>query len=416
MAVSADRIGINYYESVTPEPPSAVREMVERVDDEQEEMDLSRLYNEGERYTYLLTVTGKTNNHTLKITPGFNNVTSVEIVEARIPFTEYTIEQDRNTIKYKVDGASEVTITFDTRDYTNSDIVDYFNAKVKGLWVEDGRPTEQQTSPPQASAKYRIRMGEDEDTATFFFYTVNGVLDTTVTPNVIGEGVSYYDGGANPSTPTFEILSSSTMFYPLGICDKLGDGTTNNLASVPNGTITTLAGRVLTTTTYANIAKCPYRYDLIVSDVVTVRCEELDSLLNRGNDSVGMMPLGEFFLSSPAMQESSFQKAIPDRPIAPPVSLNSLTLKFTRSNTGSNEGATMEYKFRGIRWFVKVAIKTLEISSSSALKISENLVNLSSQSREHLTEGFKKLPGRARRIIQGPKDGVSSMVSLNDEN
>ena len=100
MAVSADRIGINYYESVTPEPPSAVREMVERVDDEQEEMDLSRLYNEGERYTYLLTITGKTNNHTLKITPGFNNVTSVEIVEARIPFTEYTIEQDRNTIKY----------------------------------------------------------------------------------------------------------------------------------------------------------------------------------------------------------------------------------------------------------------------------------------------------------------------------
>ena len=407
MAVSADRIGINYYESVTPEPPSAVREMVERVDDEQEEMDLSRLYNEGERYTYLLTITGKTNNHTLKITPGFNNVTSVEIVEARIPFTEYTIEQDRNTIKYKVHGVSEVTITFDTRDYTNTDIVDYFNAKVKGLW--DG-------SDDPAPAECRIRMGYFKDTATFFFYTVNGVLDTTVTPNVIGEGVSYYDETANPTSPIFEILSSSTMFYPLGICDKLGDGTTNNLASVPNGTITTLAGRVLTTTTYANIAKCPYRYDLIVSDVVTVRCEEMDSLLNRGNDSVGMMPLGEFFLSSPAMQESSFQKAIPDRPIAPPVPLNSLTLKFTRSNTGSNEGATMDYKFRGIRWFVKVAIKTLEISSSSALRISENLVNLSSQSREHLTEGFKKLPGRGRRIIQGPKDGVSSMVSLNDEN
>ena len=403
MAVSADRIGMNYYESVTPEPPSAVREMVERVDDEQEEMDLSRLYNEGERYTYLLTITGKTNNHTLKITPGFNNVTSVEIVEARIPFTEYTIEEDRNTIKYKVDGASEETITFDTRDYTNTDIVDYFNAKVKGLWDGNHDP---------APAKCRIRMGEDEDTGTFFFYTVNGVI----VDSVIGEGESHYNETASPSTPTFDILSSSTMFYPLGICDKLGDGTTNNLASVPNGTITTLAGRVLTTTTYANIAKCPYRYDLIVSDVVTVRCEEIDSLLNRGNDSVGMMPLGEFFLSSPAMNETSFQKAIPDRPIAPPVSLNSLTLKFTRSNTGSNEGATMEYKFRGIRWFVKVAIKTLEISSSSALKISENLVNLSSQSREHLTEGFKKLPGRGRRIIQGPKDGVSSMVSLNDEN
>jgi len=404
MAVSADRIGINYYESVTPEPPSAVREMVERVDDEQEEMDLSRLYNEGERYTYLLTVTGKTNNHTLKITPGFNNVTSVEIVEARIPFTEYTIEEDRNTIKYKVDGASEVTtITFDTRDYTNTDIIDYFNAKVKGLWNGSDDP---------APAECRIRMGEDEDTGTFFFYTVNGVI----VDSVIGEGESHYVGNANPSTPTFEILSSSTMFYPLGIFDKLGDGTINNLASVPNGTITTLVPGALTTTTYANIAKCPYRYDLIVSDVVTVRCEEIDSLLNRGNDSVGMMPLGEFFLSSPAMQESSFQKAIPDRPIAPPVPLNSLTLKFTRSNTGSNEGATMDYKFRGIRWFVKVAIKTLEISSSSALKISENLVNLSSQSREHLTEGFKKLPGSARRIIQGPKDGVSSMVSLNDEN
>jgi len=403
MAVSADRIGMNYYESVTPEPPSAVREMVERVDDEQEEMDLSRLYNEGERYTYLLTVTGKTNNHTLKITPGFNNVTSVEIVEARIPFTEYTIEEDRNTIKYKVDGASEVTITFDTRDYTNTDIIDYFNAKVKGLWNGSTTP---------APAECRIRMGEDEDTGTFFFYTVNGAI----VDNVIGEGESHYVGNGTATTPIFEILSSSTMFYPLGICDKLGDGTINNLASEPNGTITILGSGALTTTTYANIAKCPYRYDLIVSDVVTVRCEEMDSLLNRGNDSVGMMPLGEFFLSSPAMQESSFQKAIPDRPIAPPVPLNSLTLKFTRSNTGSNEGATMDYKFRGIRWFVKVAIKTLEISSSSALKISENLVNLSSQSREHLTEGFKKLPGSARRIIQGPKDGVSSMVSLNDEN
>ena len=401
MAVSADRIGMNYYESVKPEPPSAVREMVERVDDEQEEMDLSRLYNEGERYTYLLTVTGKTNNHTLKITPGFNNVTSVEIVEARIPFTEYTIEEDRNTIKYKVDGAAaEVTITFETRNYNNFDIVEYFNAKVKGLWNGSTTP---------APAKCRIRMGEDEDTGTFFFYTVNGV----VVSGLMGEGVTYYGGTAN--SPSFEILSSSTMFYPLGIFDKLGDGTINNLASVSNGTITTLVSGALLTTTYDNIAKCPYRYDLIVSDVVTVRCEELDSLLNRGNDSVGMMPLGEFFLSSPAMNEASFKKTIPDRPIAPPVPLNSLTLKFTRSNTGSNEGGTMEYKFRGIRWFVKVAIKTLEISSSSALKISENLVNLSSETRENLTEGFKKLPGRARRIIQGPNEGVSSMVSLNTE-
>ena len=98
--------------------------------------DLRKLYKEGKEYTYLLTVSGKTNNVAVNVNPGFKNVTSVEVVQARIPFTEYTIEEDRNQIYCTVtQGATTETfaITLATRDYTNDDLIEEFNSRTKEL-------------------------------------------------------------------------------------------------------------------------------------------------------------------------------------------------------------------------------------------------------------------------------------------
>ena len=384
MAVAANRVGLNNYtrETVSPHPILETELFTQSAKDEdiQEEMDLTRLYDEGKEYTYIMTLSGITNNHSVSVSPSFNNVISVEIVQARMPFTEYTMEPDRNTLIFKVGSDSEETFTFDSRDYTSNDIVEFFNARVG----------EQVTNEHNS----KLRMGEEEGTGKFYFYTLRDV--DTVT--------SYESSGSSDDPPGFEISLSSTAFYPLGLCESKQN---NKVSSTANVKIRELSNGEIGDKTYGQLFKCPFRYDLLVSDIITVRCEELDSLLNRGHESESIMPLGEFFLASPGMNETTFQKTIPDRPIAPPIALNRLSLRFTRKNTGSNTNQEVDYNFRGVRWFVKVAIKTLEISSSSALKISESF---KLGDREDYTQGFRKNVYQGKRVIQGPKNGVSNMT------
>ena len=122
MAVAANRVGLNDYtrETVSPHPRLETELFTQSAKDEdiQEEMDLTRLYDEGKEYTYIMTLSGITNNHSVSVSPSFNNVISVEIVQARMPFTEYTMEPDRNTLIFKVGSGvnnSEETFTFDSR-------------------------------------------------------------------------------------------------------------------------------------------------------------------------------------------------------------------------------------------------------------------------------------------------------------
>ena len=367
--------------------------------------DLRKLYKEGKEYTYLLTVAGKSNNVAVNITPGFKNVTSVEVVQARIPFTEYTIESDRNTISGTITTSTLTdvawSITLATRDYTNDDLIEEFNAKAKLLTTAQG-------------AGATLRMDELEGTGKFFFYT----LDWTAT----GVGTLTHGGTEHP---TFTISATTTAFYPLGLATQLG-GATSDLKSSDYSSVASpyTPRKVLNSTDQSSTYKftaaieSPYRYDLVVSDLISLRCEELDGLLNRGHESANIMPLGEFFLASPGMNESTFQKAIPDRPIAPPIELNTMSFRFTRENTGNNVGEIMEYNFRGVKWFLKIAIKTLEISSQTAIDGSlQNNGPLLDPSYDmtQLTEGFKNSSVGPRRTIQTiPQPGVSSMMSRHD--
>uniref|UniRef100_A0A6C0F9E0 Uncharacterized protein n=1 Tax=viral metagenome TaxID=1070528 RepID=A0A6C0F9E0_9ZZZZ len=351
--------------------------------------NIETLYKDGKEYTYLLTITGKDSEESVTISPGFENVVSVEVVQARIPFTEYTIESDRNTVNFTVNSTT-FSITFPTQDYNNDTLMEMFNAKAKrlGNWGQT------------------IRLGEEEGTGKYFFYTVrhNGSGET-----VIPEDPDHND------CASFTILPTTTAFYPLGIYKKLGEAP---LSSSDDVTLTTVVNSALSDKIYRRLLRCPYRYDLIVGDIVMLRCPELDSYLNRGHESDNVMPLGEFFLSSPGMNESTFQKDIPDRPIAPPMSLNTLTLQFQRDNAGSNVNEKVNYNFRGVRWFIKVAIKTLEIPSASSLSTSSkssNHMNSITEVPENigaLTDGFRNtnLYGSRRSVMQGNTRNVSSMM------
>ena len=152
---------------------------------------------------------------------------------------------------------------------------------------------------------------------------------------------------------------------------------------------------------YKHTFRCPNRYDLIVSDIVKLECKELDNDLNRGKQARSVMPLGEFFLSSPGMNESTFQKDIPDRPMAPRT-LNQLNFSFTRDSTSTKEADETgdinrkPYNFRGVRWFIKLAVKTLEIPN--------------------VMHGFdqNKQPKFAEVNIANFKAAVQSMQNSND--
>tara|TARA_B100000902_G_scaffold399792_1_gene472569 strand:- start:6615 stop:7781 length:1167 start_codon:yes stop_codon:yes gene_type:complete len=348
---------------------------------EQGTNDVARLYREGKEYTYILAISGHTPDEQVIIDPPFSNVVSVEVVQARIPFTEYTIESDRRFIYYKINnggsndyisGVIELTI----RDYTNDEIVEEFNAqaKAKAEWLN------------------LIRLGEEEGTGKFFFYTIRRDPSTA---NKMGSETSY-NYTADPSqVPKFQILATTTAFYPLGYSTKTPDKDRISSAAtfrvVSNGVDETAS-----TGTYLQVVTCENRYNLVVSDVVTLSCTDIDNRLNRGNTSPFVMPLAEFFLASPGMNESTFQKAIPDRPMQPQA-LSSLNLHFTRLNTSSKDDrSTVPYKFRGIKWFLKVAVKTLEYPAATA-ENKESFANVN-------VSGFKNTsgPSQSTRVIVSP--------------
>tara|TARA_X000001036_G_scaffold127399_1_gene120565 strand:+ start:18067 stop:19257 length:1191 start_codon:yes stop_codon:yes gene_type:complete len=360
----------------------------------QENNDIGKLYKEGKEYTYLLTIAGKDSKLPVHIEPPFKNVVSVEVVQARIPFTEYTIERDRNTVNYSVTRAGTTTdgsILLAERDYTNDELMEEFNARAKLL-----------SSPINL-----IRLGEEEGTGKFFFYTIR--YDSS---NASGGYQGSETDFNHQDCPIFTIKATTNAYYPLGLSKNLSisdfKAKSEVYRVVVNGVDTTNSNTPENTSNanggnYKYSVRCPYRYNLVVSDLVVLRCDELDSRLNREQTGAHIMPLAEFFLSSPGMNESTFQKAIPDRPIAPPIPLSHLSLRFTRENSGSDIGQVMDYDFRGIRWFIKIAVKTLEFPSSSALEKSEE------ERFRNLTEGFKNT--RNRKISYGTKNSGDSYVT-----
>jgi len=365
-------------------------------------LELSQLYKEGKEYTYLLSVSGTTNEHVVDVSPGFKNIVSAEVVQSHIPFTEYNIEEDRNTIvldaRNPALGGGTFTIELPVCNYTAETLIDTFNAIV----------TDTYSSPPNSLTMGSVRLNQEADTGRFFFYC------------------------DPPATPAADISidKATTALYPLGISRsekqyfKSSDLSNDSFQShYHDGTgykIRTTSGSI-TTTNYVQAVFCENRYDLSsTSDPLTITCEEIDRELKRGYNDKSVIPLAEIFLGITGGMDLN-QKIVPDRPINPPLTLSRFTLRFNRPDRSNDGGNLRLYKFRGVRWYLKLAIKTLEMPSSIEGKSNTVKLEVTDDLKE-LTKGFGNHgvgvvggPPAGRRVFQGPKQGVSSMMSTADE-
>lgn len=276
------------------------------------EFDVNLLSTQGTEYTYMLTLSGTSPNPIIDIAPALKNVVSVEVVQARIPMSEYTIEDDRDRIWIRVGGASVFTdyeLVLPSKDYSPVTIAGMINILL-----------DQQ--------EIRLTMTELDGYGKF---VITGFVQ-------------------------FTILSATTAWYALGLYDTI-----NSSSSVVNdgsgNPVTDADGNDLHTLEFPN------RYDLIVSDVILLNCQELDTIINRGRNSSNFLGLAEFFLQAPGMTEQYYQITTPYRYFSPISSIDKLSLRFSRESEQMGLVNRMNYNFRGIKWYIKLAIKTKEFSS-----------------------------------------------------
>ena len=354
-------------------------------------LELSQLYKEGKEYTYLLSVSGTTNEHVVDVSPGFKNIVSAEVVQSHIPFTEYNIEEDRNTIDYKV-GSNTGKIVLPIGNYTATSLISAIHKIASRVVTLSGSNI--------TSTADRLRLGEEADTGRFFFYTLDSGSATETA----------YSAGLE-----FNIEKTSTALYPLGLSRS-----EQQYKSSGQKYIRTTSGD-LATVQYGEAVFCENRYDLSsTSDPLTITCEEIDRELKRGYNDKSVIPLAEIFLGMTGGMSLN-QKIVPDRPINPPLTLSRFTLRFNRPDRSNDGGNLRLYKFRGVRWYLKLAIKTLEMPSSIEGKSNTVKLEVTDDLKE-LTKGFGNHgvgvvggPPAGRRVFQGPKQGVSSMMSTADE-
>ena len=393
--------------SVPPSNFKTIETSKERVKKEGDNsnLELSQLYKEGKEFTYLVSVSGTTNEHVLDVSPGFKNIVSAEVVQSHIPFTEYNIEEDRNTIDYKVVdelGSYTGKIVLPIGNYTADSLI----SAIHKIASREYSPLNQElTTLAQGTGStingkaVRLRLGEEADTGRFFFYTLDDSEDET-----FGDGLS------------FNIEKTSTALYPLGLSRS-----EQQYNSSGEKNIRTTSGN-LATDSYGNAVFCENRYDLSsTSDPLTITCKEIDREVKRGYNDNSVIPLAEIFLGTVGSMDLN-QKLLPDRPINPPLTLNRLTLNFNRPDRSNNNNNLRPYKFRGVRWYLKLAIKTLEMPSSIEAINKAPDTHDDHDDLEELTKGFGNQKTHSARnsqrqlVFQGPKQGVSSsMSSMSNE-
>jgi len=71
----------------------------------------------------------KTSHYRVEFGKTFTNIVGLELVDARIPFTEPTITSDRNTFMYQVGSGTVRTVTIDPGTYTASSLVTEMNTQ-----------------------------------------------------------------------------------------------------------------------------------------------------------------------------------------------------------------------------------------------------------------------------------------------
>lgn len=268
------------------------------------EFDKQLLAENGEELTYMITVNGRQDTKEVEILPPLKNVTSVEVIQARVPLSEYTIEYDRNKLVLYYDGAPH-TIVLPDQDYSPDSISEIVN-----------------TLMPASG----ITMDQRPNVGKFYMQSV---------------------------TKAFSVLGTTTCHYPLGLPDA-EDISSQELVDASGGVV--------------HYLEFPNRYDLVVSDVVLLQSGDIDTSLTRGNTATNFVPLAEFFLASPGMNDQYSNMDTPYRYFSPIASLDRLNLSFTRSSEYNKETKQVPYNFRGIRWYLKLAIKTKQFKPKPALQ------------------------------------------------
>uniref|UniRef100_A0A6C0KCY1 Uncharacterized protein n=1 Tax=viral metagenome TaxID=1070528 RepID=A0A6C0KCY1_9ZZZZ len=268
------------------------------------DFDTNRLEKNGKEFTYMMTINGRDSSKVVKIEPPLKNVTSVEIVQARVPMSEYTIEYDRNILSI-LQNENTVEITLPSQNYSPKLMSKMVNLLGENLGLN-------------------ITMQEIDNQGKFMILSTDSA---------------------------FSITDGTTCHYPIG----LPDGKTLESVYDANGGDGTPTWFI----------EFPNRYDLVVSDVILLSCEDLDTSITRGRNSDNFLKLAEFFLQSPGMTENYSNMPIPYRHFANPIaSLEKMDLKFTRESEHGEVVDRLPYNFRGIKWYLKVAIKTKEYGSA----------------------------------------------------
>jgi len=272
------------------------------------EFDVNLLSTHGTEYTYMLTLSGTSPNPIIDIAPALKNVVSVEVVQARIPMSEYTIEDDRDRIWIRT-GETDYELVLPSKDYSPVSIAGMINI----LFAQQNIP---------------LTMTELDGYGKFI---ITGPVQ-------------------------FTVLSATTAWYAVGLYDTI-----NSSSSVVNdgsgNPVQDADGYDVHALTFPN------RYDLVVSDVILLNCKELDTTINRGRNSSNFLPLAEFFLTAPGMTEQYYQITTPYRYFSPISSIEKLSMSFSRESEQLGLVNRMKYNFRGIKWYIKLAIKTKEFSS-----------------------------------------------------
>jgi len=205
------------------------------------------LFRKGKEHTYFQLIQGTGSEMTVQFEEPFKNVVSVEVVHARVPFTEYSIEADRRDIILVYgdgDTKHKHTISMPVKDYSNVDIYEEFN----DLAAAQGDPDDLSTHP-----LLPIRMGEEDDTGIFFFYDTNSTGDRQ----------------------DWNIEITTTCLIPIGLGQTF---LSTALAVQKNNEVDSggiaIGGEIINGETYYGVLRSPYRYDLVVSDVLYLNCPE----------------------------------------------------------------------------------------------------------------------------------------------
>lgn len=151
----------------------------------------------------------------------FQNVFSVDLIDATIPRTEYVVEQGRNTLTYAVQGHPTRTITLQPGDYNLPQLVEAMNERLAAS--DDGLRVETQTIPSELSNKVKFTCG-----LPFVLYMDqhrSGLRDCLGFANPVNQADVTYNGAQQFATPPqwTPLVPATWEFHSVG--DGAADGT-----------------------------------------------------------------------------------------------------------------------------------------------------------------------------------------------